>query len=247
MNRLEASGGGRWDEVRPVLDEELAALPGKYRMPLILHYLEGRTQDEIARELDLRAGTISTWLHRGREMLRQRLTRRGIAISGGLLAGLLTQQAVSEAVSGSFVTSTVKAAALMAAGNEAAWGLVSPQVGALLKGGLKAMMWMKIKVAAAVLAASVASTGGGLIAYRAVAGQETKAESAPPQKRGASALTPENFEKLQKLIQPLPGEYAWRDEIPWLTRMGEAREKAVKEDKPILLVAAANSYPLGRT
>src|SRR5438105_6629271 len=40
-----------WDEVRPILDEELSQLPRKYRAPLILCYLEGKTQQQAAQEL----------------------------------------------------------------------------------------------------------------------------------------------------------------------------------------------------
>src|SRR5262245_30468644 len=40
-----------WREVRAALDAELDQLPGKWRLPLILCYLEGQTQDEAARQL----------------------------------------------------------------------------------------------------------------------------------------------------------------------------------------------------
>jgi len=60
-------------------------------------------------------------------------------------------------------------------------------------------------------------------------------------------LTAKEFEATHKMISPLPGEYAWRDEIPWLTRLGEAREKAAAEDKPIIILGSQNAYALGRT
>ncbi|MBI3408463.1 MAG: hypothetical protein HY040_08930 [Planctomycetes bacterium] len=50
-----------------------------------------------------------------------------------------------------------------------------------------------------------------------------------------------------KLIKPLQGEMAWRTEIPWLTNIQEAREKAAAEGKPILVWIAADGHPLGAT
>lgn len=69
-----------WSEVRQVLNEELACLPEKYRLPLVLCYLEGRTQDEAAGELGLGVGVFRGRLDRGREQLRKRLLRRGIGL-----------------------------------------------------------------------------------------------------------------------------------------------------------------------
>src|SRR5262245_35974093 len=58
-----------------VLDEELSALPEKYRVPLILCELEGRTIQEVARQLDWPQGTVATRLARGRALLAGRLAR----------------------------------------------------------------------------------------------------------------------------------------------------------------------------
>ncbi len=53
-----------------------------------------------------------------------------------------------------------------------------------------------------------------------------------------------DFERLQAMIRPYPGEYAWRDEITYFTSLQEAREKAAAEGKPLLLWAAADGHPL---
>jgi hypothetical protein len=66
-----------------------------------------------------------------------------------------------------------------------------------------------------------------------------------PFPRQESAPIPaEKFDLLRRLIQPYPGEFAWRDEIPWLTAIQEAREKAAAEGKPILFWCAADGHPL---
>jgi hypothetical protein len=83
---------------------------------------------------------------------------------------------------------------------------------------------------------------------------DSQAKEEPKAKPGAAdagdtskQISKEEFERLYKLIRPLPGEYAWRDDIPWQTRFQAARAKAVAEDKPIFIMASANAFPLGRT
>jgi RNA polymerase sigma factor (sigma-70 family) len=66
-------------EERSVIEEEIARLPKIYREPLILCYLEGLTNEEAAERIGCRYGTLVSQLSRGREMLRLRLARRGLA------------------------------------------------------------------------------------------------------------------------------------------------------------------------
>ena len=68
-----------WREVRSAIDKELALLPRRYRAPLILCYLEGRTRDEAARLLGWSEGTFRGRLERGRDALRSRLRSIGRA------------------------------------------------------------------------------------------------------------------------------------------------------------------------
>ena len=67
-----------WREICTVLDEEVQGLSERYRAPLVLCYLEGRTRDEAAHQLGWSLRTLQRRLERGREILRTRLIRRGL-------------------------------------------------------------------------------------------------------------------------------------------------------------------------
>jgi RNA polymerase sigma factor (sigma-70 family) len=150
-----------WREVQAVLDEELARLPDRFRGPLVLCYLEGKTRDEAARQLRWTPGTLRGRLQRGRELLRARLTRRGLAFSAALAACHLGKGAASAAMSSTLVISTIKAVMATGNGEGAASGAVPANVAALSEGMVKAMFFKKLKITAVLLLA-VAAGGIGL-------------------------------------------------------------------------------------
>ena len=74
-------------ELAVMLHQELERLDEAYRLPLVLYYIEGYSQVEAAKALGCPVGTVATRVSRGREKLRDRLPRRGFAMSvGGLVA-----------------------------------------------------------------------------------------------------------------------------------------------------------------
>src|SRR5262245_21181582 len=136
-----------WRDLQPLLDEELSRLPDRYRSVIVLCDLEGKTRKEDAQQLRCPEGTIGGWLARARVKLAKRLAQRGVVLSGGALAVVLSQSVASAGVPTSVVSSTIKAASLFAAGQAAATGLISAKVAALTVGVLKAMLVSKLKMA----------------------------------------------------------------------------------------------------
>lgn len=82
-----------WDDLSPVLEEELNRLPDGYRDVLVLCYLEGKSHRQAAIDLGWRAGSVSHRVARARDMLRSRLLQRGVTLSAALLLFLLGRRA----------------------------------------------------------------------------------------------------------------------------------------------------------
>jgi RNA polymerase sigma factor (sigma-70 family) len=150
-----------WRDLRPVLDSAVEALPEKYRVLIVLCYLQGRTYDEAARLLDLAKGTISTRLTQARTLLRQRLTRRGVALPIALLAALLERNAAPAAVPPHLPPLAVQGGKVAAGMG----GSVSDRVATLALASVRSGSLLA-PVMVAVLAGVLAVFTGGLVAYR---------------------------------------------------------------------------------
>jgi RNA polymerase sigma factor (sigma-70 family) len=100
-------------ELCGLLDEELQRLPEKYRLPLLLCCVEGKTRDEAARQLGWTPDQVKAGLERGRARLKQRLARRGVALSAVLVAATVSQGAP---VSAALLKATVRLASSPASG-----------------------------------------------------------------------------------------------------------------------------------
>ena len=87
-----------WSEVRGVIDDEVARLPAKLRAAFVLCELRGVSRADAACQLAIGDGTLSSRLARAKERLRVRLTRRGVTVAGGTLAGVFEASAAGAQV-----------------------------------------------------------------------------------------------------------------------------------------------------
>ena len=148
---------GAGDDLAALLHEEVDRLPERYRVPIVLCDLQGVTHEKAARHLGWPVGTVKTRLARGRELLRGRLTRRGVGPPAGLmlpeklLNGALSLRAGEFVLPGTLVESTVRAATLVAAGKPLAIGVISSRVAILISEVLKTMVVTKLKLASVVV------------------------------------------------------------------------------------------------
>jgi RNA polymerase sigma factor (sigma-70 family) len=168
------------DELRQLLDRELSRLPEKYRVPVVLCELEGRSRRAVAQHLGLPEGTLSSRLATARKRLARRLSRHGAVLSTGALAAVLADEA-SAGVPAGLTRLAIEGAIRIATGQATLAAVASPHVVALTEGVLKAMLLTKLKVAGLfVLAVAALVAGAGVTGYRALADDPPVRRQAEP-------------------------------------------------------------------
>jgi RNA polymerase sigma factor (sigma-70 family) len=186
-----------WDELRTLVDEEMGRLPEDQRAAVILCCLEGRSQDQAAKELGCPKSTLSSRLEKGRETLRRRLARRGFALSAGALASVLAAAPASASLPAMLLIAAVRNATLATKGAVDA-GVVSAEVLALTTAAVRSMTPWKLTLT--VLAACVLLTGAATLAYH---GLRDRPAVDPPRPAGTVAeREPPNQGVPKKVVPP---------------------------------------------
>jgi RNA polymerase sigma-70 factor (ECF subfamily) len=151
-----------------ILDAELQRLPDQWRLPVLLHYFEGRSHEEAARELSWSKNTFRRRLDRARACLHVRLRRSGVVWPLAVSACVVSELAAEGAVPKLTMTTTMNLVSSALRG-QALFG-ASDRVQQLVQGVSKTMALARIKLAAfTMLGAALFCGGAGLFAHRVFA------------------------------------------------------------------------------
>jgi RNA polymerase sigma factor (sigma-70 family) len=163
-----------WRELVTVLHEEIDLLPARLRTPVVLCDLQGMTHERAAKSLGWPVGTLKSRLGRARELLRGRLSRRGLVLPAGVMIAEVTANAAEAPLSLALVDSLVQAGIDLAARRPVTLGVISSRVAKLTEEVQKTMLITRFKVIS--LAELV---GGSVLAGAAgVLGQQGNADGA---------------------------------------------------------------------
>jgi RNA polymerase sigma factor (sigma-70 family) len=186
-------------DLRPILDDALSRLPEKYRVPLVLHYLEGKSVREAAAEIGCPSGTVAGRLNRARELLRRGLARRGVVLSGAIAAAVLTRAGKAAAMTAVLTSATLDAVRTVA-GKSAAAGTVSAAALALAESAARPLPMARWKIATLLLVLGLASLSAGLASWRLLTPPEADPPLPAAGRRGPEASSP----AVAPLEDPLP-------------------------------------------
>jgi hypothetical protein len=184
------------------LHEEVDRLPERFRLPLVLCYLEGLTHEQAAQQLKWPVGTVRSRLARGRDRLRGRLVRRGLAPAGVALGAAFSAEVASAAVPGGLAEATIQAAVRFTATQAAE--MVSAAVVTLTGEVLMTMLMTKLKFTAmSALAAGLIVTGAVALAQNGARAQAPAAPKPPVAEAPVQDIEAKNQairDKLEKKI-----------------------------------------------
>jgi RNA polymerase sigma factor (sigma-70 family) len=188
-------------ELRTVIDEEIRRLPERYRVPVVLHYLEGLRLEVIASRLGCPVGTVRSRLSRARDRLQSRLTRRGLSPTASALGQLARPLGTSD-LPRRLVEATAQTGLRGGAGRALAWSLLKPGLGLvtplragvlasvlLIGSGLGALAWRVDRTAVGPgTPGAMVGDPGRLASQDRSSAPPTRAVTGPPDERGGSPV-----------------------------------------------------------
>jgi RNA polymerase sigma factor (sigma-70 family) len=224
-------------ELGVILDDELRNLPAVCRAALVACHLEGLSTTEAAHRLGVPASTLKSRLQRGRDLLRQRLQRRGIGLSVAALTAVLAEQ-IRAGAAPTFVHATVQAALCVATSRQTAG---ATRAASLMTQALGTHALGKVSLSAcAVLAFALLGLGVAFCTAPRT-GTDPKGHGFPVQDV-AHAADKQKQARLDRLGDPLPpGAVLRLGTTRWRQASGVAGIAFAKDGQ---LVATAGNHTL---
>jgi RNA polymerase sigma factor (sigma-70 family) len=182
LNRPGENNPSHDADLRRVIDEQLVALPEKYRLPLVMCAVQGLGKAEAAERLGLPEGTVSSRLARARDLLRDRLTRRGVVVPAAALAILLAPRSLLAAVPRDLANTATDAAVGLAP--------IEPAILTLTHEVLSPMTTLSSWKLLGAIAVSLTLAGGGFGVYLVQADEKEKPAAEKPRGEKPNAEKP---------------------------------------------------------
>jgi RNA polymerase sigma factor (sigma-70 family) len=218
-------------ELLTILDEEIQRLPERYRLPVLLCCLEGRSLEEVSRQLGWTFGSVKGRLERGRARLHDRLVRRGLTLAAALASVEVSRALAPASVIAGMAARTIPAAMAYGAG-EASATVVSQSAAYLASRVVTAMAIPKLAITA-VLVLTLAAVGAGI----AVPGKPP--EPTPP---AQNVLPATEVSAAQKPLQQTPAAFWDQSDVP-IDVQGQVLDP---QGKPVAGAALYVGYSVSR-
>ncbi len=168
------------DVAEQLLYPALYKLGAKYREPIVLCHLQGKTRSEAAEALGVTESVVKGRLERGREMLRKLLAKEGVATLSLLASGLLASRIAHSAIPSATSISLIRASTVLASGTSSV-SVSANSINLAKREVLQMMITFQVKLAAIILGLTCAAgTGVLLVAQTTSPSKSGKAENEVP-------------------------------------------------------------------
>ncbi|MDX9972957.1 MAG: sigma-70 family RNA polymerase sigma factor [FCB group bacterium] len=203
-----------WNDIQRFVDQAIAELPEDLRDPLIRHFLQRETHDQIAHDLGLTRSAVTKRIANGIERVRETLKKSGVLLTTATLTALASEHLAEAAP-----------AALKAALGRIALSGVA-QAATVAATGMTLLT--KIVVAAVII---VTAGAGATMTYHRLEPSQIPASQQQPAAAALKAVVAET-KHTQDTVQPAPSTPAAVSESNAVTVSGRVYDKDTLEGIP---------------